>query len=309
MDNQLWYSKYRPVSLDDYIWSSEEFSQKIRSWINDRTLPNMILAGPAGIGKTTLAMLIPKEMGVESEDIKFINASDKNGIANIRYDIVNFCEGGGWNGIKIVILDEAERLTKDAQQALRGVMNEYVNVARFIFTCNEIGGITSALKSRARVITCDTLDDEQTLLFLLNIASSEGVDIENEEQIGIVLDIMSRYAPDIRKCIDIMQDSFYDGKLHKEVDKTEAVEWKDQILSLFESPKSVKEIRKVLSLVRDDEISSVYDWLCSNSAVISKKREKDVVITIANHVFRHEMVALQRINFESCIIQLTQINE
>jgi len=142
---QLWVEKYRPKTMDDYVWIDNNQKSMIESWIKERYLPQLLLSGAAGTGKTTLAKVLINALNVEPADVLIINASRDNNVDTVRNKITNFGQTMPFGDFKIILLDEADYLSPNAQAALRGVMEQYANIVRFIITCNYPQKIIPAL--------------------------------------------------------------------------------------------------------------------------------------------------------------------
>ena len=315
-EKELWYSKYRPETLDDYIWKNEELKEKIAGWIkNPASMPHVIFEGPSGTGKTTLSRIISNELGAtDSGDLLFLNASVESGVETIRSNIVNWCEGGGWSGLKIVIMDEAERLSKDAQEMLRGIMDKYGGFVRFIFTCNEIRRIRSALTSRARIVTVDSLDRDAFLMRLLHIGSVENVvDMENDDQLELIQSIATQHFPDLRKAIDMMQDCVGpDGKVRNptETGKVSA-SWEQALVDTILKGK-IGKAREMAASLRKDEIEEVFRFLTEKSKELfssDEETEGAAIMMIAEGLRWHYIVGLQDINLLSTLLMLQKLHQ
>ena len=137
---ELWVEKYRPDTVDGYVFRDDGQRTQVKQWIKDKTIP-LIIPGNAGIGKTTLAKLLFNELEINSLDVLEINASRTNSVDDVRDKIVNFVQMIPFGDFKVVLLDEADYLSPNAQAALRGVMEEYHTTARFILTCNYLNRI------------------------------------------------------------------------------------------------------------------------------------------------------------------------
>jgi len=144
---ELWVEKYRPKKLDEYVWRDEEQKKQVQTWIKEKSIPHLLLSGTPGIGKTTMAKMLINEIGIEEYDVLEINASRERGLDLMKERITNFVSMIPFGPFKVVLLDEADRLTPFAQDALKGVMEEYSNFSRFILTCNTPSMIVPAIHS------------------------------------------------------------------------------------------------------------------------------------------------------------------
>ena len=150
MAKDLWVEKYRPKEVKDYVFRDKAQKDQVNGWVKDKSIPHLLFSGHAGIGKTTLAKVLLNELEVNEYDVLEINASRTNSVEDVRDKIVNFVQMIPFGDFKVVLLDEADYLSPNAQAALRGVMEEYHNTARFILTCNYPNRIIPALHSRCQ---------------------------------------------------------------------------------------------------------------------------------------------------------------
>ena len=201
----LLVEKYRPTKLENYI-GNEQLKETVKSYINKKDIPHLLLYGSAGTGKTTLAKLITKNIPC---DVLYINASDETGVDTVRTKIKGFASTTGFNPLKVVILDEADFQSTESQAALRNLMETFSLTTRFILTCNYQEKIIPALISRCQTYQINPISKKEVAVHLKNILDKEKVEHTNED-LGY---IVNTYYPDIRKILNFSQQSILDGKI------------------------------------------------------------------------------------------------
>lgn len=303
----LWYEKYRPTELDDYVWTDESTKQMLIKWIESPLdNPHLILAGPTGTGKTTLAKIIRTMLNLGSEAI-FIPASMQSGVEMIRSKIVNFCEAGGFGGMKLVIFDEADRLSQDAQEMMRNVIDRYQEDVRFIFTCNRLNKIIDPVKGRMWVVEVSALNEDEFIERLIDISLQEDVDLTQDGAEARLESIVEEYYPNLRTAISELQRSFPNGVLTDSEIKSQSSEWEENILSLF-SDFDMDSARQIVSSMRPDEYEDAYRVLYDNSSVFGDN-EGEAVIVIAEQLFRHSQAGLPDITLAACLLKLGELDD
>ena len=185
----LWVEKYRPSSIDTYVFRDDNQRKQVSGWKEDGALPHLLFSGAPGTGKTTLAKVLLQELDVDSMDILEINASNENSVDTIRSKITNFSSTMPFGDMKYVLLDEADYITPNGQAALRGVMETYHTSCRFILTCNYPQRIIPALHSRCQGFHIEKLDVKEFTARIATICIEEG-ELEVEQALDLLIVII-----------------------------------------------------------------------------------------------------------------------
>ena len=172
---ELWVEKYRPKTVDGYVFRDDHQRKQINTWIKEKSIPHLLFSGSAGIGKTTLAKLLINEIGIEDYDVLEINASRENSVDVIRDKITNFVQMIPFGPFKVVLLDEADYLTLNAQAILRGLMETYASTSRFILTCNYPNKVIPALHSRCQGFHVEKTDQTEYTARVATILVEENI--------------------------------------------------------------------------------------------------------------------------------------
>src|SRR5210317_2184875 len=302
---ELWVEKYRPKTVDGYVFRDEHQRKQVQQWIKEGTIPHLLFSGDAGIGKTTLAKILFNELELNDLDILEINASRTNSVDDVRDKIINFVQMIPFGDFKVVLLDEADYLSPNAQAALRGVMEEYHTTARFILTCNYPNRIIPALHSRCQGFHIAKIDQTEFTARVAEILITEGVTPN--------LDILDTYVkatyPDLRKCINMVQMNCQDGSLlaPHEGDTGES-DWKLDMVELFKEGK-IAEARKLLcGTIRPEEMEEVYRWLYDNIELFGSEEQQDqAVLIIKQGLVDHTLVVDPEINLAATLIRLARL--
>jgi len=301
---QLWTEKYRPSTVDGYVFRDDVQRKQVQSWIDDGTIPHLLFSGSAGVGKTTLAKILINSLGVNKFDTLEINASRENSVDTIRDKITNFVSTMSFGEFKVVLLDEADYISPNGQAALRGVMETYASNARFILTCNYPNKIIPALHSRCQGFHIEKVDKTDFTSRIAQVLIDENVEFD--------LDVLDSYVkatyPDLRKCLNMCQMSSSDGTLTApNGDEGGMQDYKLSAVNLFKEGK-IKEARKLLcTSVRPDDMEEVYRWLYDNLDLFGdtdEMRDK-AILSIRNGLVNHSFVADPEINLSATLVELT----
>ena len=303
---ELWVEKYRPKTVDGYVFRDDHQRKQIATWIKDKSIPHLLLSGVAGIGKTTLAKILINDIGIEDYDVLEINASRTNSVDDVRDKITNFVQMIPFGPFKVVLLDEADYLSPNAQAALRGVMEEYHATSRFILTCNYPNRIIPALHSRCQGFHVERTDITEYTARVATILMEESVEFD--------LDTLDNYVkvayPDLRKCINLIQQNVNDGKLSapNKADGGES-DWKFDMTELFKAGK-IQEARKMLcGKLRAEEMEEVFIWLYNNIDIFGSEENQDKALMIIKQgLVDHTLIVDPEINLAATLVKLSKIN-
>jgi replication factor C small subunit len=303
---ELWVEKYRPKTVDGYVFRDDHQRNQINTWIKDKSIPHLLLSGAAGIGKTTLAKVLIHELGIEDYDVLEINASRTNSVEDVRDKITNFVQMIPFGPFKVVLLDEADYLSPNAQAALRGVMEEYHATSRFILTCNYPNRIIPAIHSRCQGFHVERTDQTEFTARVATILVEENVEFDLD-----TLDMYVKVAyPDLRKCINLVQQNVQEDKLAapNKADGGEA-DWKFDMVELFNAGK-ITEARKLLcGKIRSEEMEEVYRWLYDNLSIFGEEANQDkAILIIKQGLVDHTICADAEINLAATLVKLSKIN-
>ena len=300
---ELWTEKYRPKTLDQYVFRDEHQKKQIQTWVKDKSIPHLLFSGNAGIGKTTLAKILLNELQVNDLDVLEINASRTNSVDDVRAKIVNFVQMIPFGDFKVVLLDEADYLSPNAQAALRGVMEEYHTTARFILTCNYPNRVIPALHSRCQGFHIERVDQTEFTARVAEILMKEGITPDLE-----TLDTYVKATyPDLRKCINVVQMNAQNGVLLKpQKSDTGESDYKLQMVELFKAGKITEARKLVCSQVRPDEVEDIYKWMYDNITLFGNEaRQEKAIMIIKQGLVDHTLVGDPEINLAATMIKLS----
>ncbi len=284
----LFVEKYRPQDLNGFV-GDNTVRTKIQEYLKTGKLQNLLLFGPAGTGKTSLAKLIVGQLGA---DHLYINASDERGIDTIRDKIIPFASSIGFNGLRIVILDESDYLTAQAQATLRNVMESFSASCRFILTCNYLDRIISPLQSRCMAFGITPPSKKEVGQHILQICKSEGINYTKED-LGQV--IITHY-PDIRKILNTLQGSLKDNQLVLDTKSLKNTDFENKVVAALKNKAKLNDIRQIIADSGAQQFESLFRCLYDNVEEYTTK-VGDAIVTIAQYQYEYSFV----IDKEICV--------
>jgi replication factor C small subunit len=296
-DHGLLVEKYRPTSLDNYV-GNENIKKTISKFLKQNDLANMLFAGPAGSGKTTLAKLIVKNLDCE---YILINASDENGIDTIRDKVKGFASAASFTPLKVVILDEADFLTIQAQASLRNVIEQFSRTTRFILTCNYVERIIDPIQSRCQVLKIVPPSKKECAIHVSGILEQEGIRFEMEDLAVIV----NKCYPDLRKCLNSVQVSTHESKLTIDKEILVSSNYTAEVLKeLSKSKPNFRTVRQIIADSGQNQFEELFKFLFENSSKFAEGNEGSVAIHINEHQYQSQFAIDKEINAMSLIAKL-----
>ena len=302
LEHSLWVERYRPRTLDTYI-GNEHLKSKVSVYLESGDLPHLLLYGRAGTGKTTLAKLLVNN--IECDHL-YINASDENSVDTVRNKVRGFASTVGFKDYKIIILDECDYITPNAQAALRNVMETFSKHCRFILTCNFVERIIDPIQSRCQSFQIVPPSKKEVAIHMTNILKEEGVVSKVDDIAGLV----NAGYPDIRRVINSCQRQVVDGMLV--VDKQSLIEndYKIKLLEILKTQNkkdAFKAIRKLLADSQVTDFSEGFRLLYDNLDEYSSGHTAEVILILAEGQRDDIVVVDKEINFMATMVKLLTI--
>jgi replication factor C small subunit len=292
----LFTEKYRPDTLEGYI-GNDDFKSSLQQWIDSNDIPHLLLTGGAGTGKTTAAKLIINNINCDS---LYINCSDENGIDTIRDKVKSFASAASFKPQKVVIMDEADFLTINAQAALRNIIETYSLNTRFVFTCNYIERIIDPIQSRTVVFELTPPSMQDVAFKCVEILDLEEITYTKADIVRIV----KQTYPDIRKTLNLLQSSIKNGELMESRTTTNFKQTSDQVIDLLKG-QNIKNFTTIRQLVMDSNVrdyNELYRVLFERADEFTNSAIATLII--ADYQYKSIMAPDKEITFCACVSKL-----
>ena len=300
--HSLWVEKYRPTTMETYI-GNEHLKSKVSIYLESGDLPHLLLFGKAGTGKTTLAKLLVNNIDC---DYIYINASDENSVEVVRDKVKNFASTLGFQELKVIILDECDYITPNAQAALRNLMETFSKHCRFILTCNYVERIIDPIQSRCQSFQIIPPDRKQVALHVSNILQNEKVDATVDD----IVTIVNGGFPDLRRVINSTQRQVVNGKLV--IDEGMAIQndYKLKVLDILKTQdkkNSFKNIRQVLADSKVTDFSDLFRLLFDTVDDWGKGHVAECILALSQYQQSDAVVVDKEINVMAMFVEIIGI--
>lgn len=305
---RLWVDKYRPKELNEYVWRDDQMRSKVEEWLKVGYVPHLMLTGPSGTGKTSLARMLMHQMKIPAADVLTINASSSDAhVAQLQRRIEEFSSSYafGDSEMKYVLLDEADRMSIQSQEFLRGEVEKENNNCRFIFTANNPKKIHPAIHSRCHEIKFKVLDRSEFLCRAGEILTLENIEFSYED---LEAHVNVTY-PDLRKCITLLDGNSLLGKLSSpKVGDDGTADYLIDLVEMFKSKRYNDARRVLIASAQVDEYPAIFRYFYENLSLFGATEELQnrAVLIIRKGLVHHANIADPEINMSATLIELTQ---
>lgn len=303
VNNSLWVEKYRPRKLTEYV-GNEHLKQKVSDYLQSGDVPHLLFFGKAGTGKTTLAKLIVNSI---SCDYIVINASDENNVDTVRNKVKGFASTIGFKDMKVIILDEFDYMTPNAQAILRNLMETFSKHCRFILTCNYVEKVIDPIQSRCQTFQIVPPTKKDVAVQISQILGKEGIGFQPTDLVPI---IDSSY-PDIRKIINTCQLNSTKGQLKLDTTSVIDSDIKSKVVEILKGsdakPNKWKNIRQAVADARIQDFTELYSFLYEKVDEYGSGNTSNIILILSESQHKDALVVDKEITFMSCIIQIVAL--
>jgi len=303
VDNSLWVEQYRPTTLENYV-GNEHLKDKVKGYIESGDVPHLLLYGRAGTGKTTLAKLITKSVEC---DYMIINASDENNVDMVRNKVKGFASTVGFKPLKIVILDEFDYMSQNAQAILRNLMETFSKHCRFILTCNYVEKVIEPIQSRCQTFQIVPPTKKDVAIQISKILKSENIKFEPKDLVPII----DAGYPDIRKIINTCQLNSHKGELKVDVQNLLENDYKMKILDILKSNDDKRnrymKLRQALIDSRVTDFTELFTLLYDKVDEYAPSNTANVIIALSQGQTNHFHSIDKEIPMAACLIEINSL--
>jgi len=305
--NEIWTEKYRPRTVDGYVFVDQEQRAQVMSWINNKSIPHLLFSGGPGTGKTTLAKMLISELGIDEYDVLWANGSKEARKIEWVDKLISFCQTMPFGTMKVVLIDEADYMNKDSvQPALRNLMEEYSHSVRFILTCNYPNKIIPPIRSRCQELHIPKTDHTEFTARVATVLVTESVEFD--------IDTLDTYVkatyPDLRKCLNLTQQNSVTGRLiaPRETDRGIG-DWRLDAVQLFKSGQTKQARTMICQQSTPEDAEEIFRWMYDNLDLWTTDAEKQdqALVIIRNGYVNMISVADQEINLSATLAELCQL--
>ena len=299
--------KYRPKTIDGYVFVDDNQRQQVESWIKDGSIPNLLFSGSPGTGKTTLGKMLINELGVDEYDVLYANGSKEGRKIEWVDKLINFCQTMPYGKFKVVFIDEADYLNPNSvQPAMRNLMEDYSHSVRFILTCNYPNKIIPPLHSRLQQLHILKTDHTEFTARAATVLVTEEIEFD--------IDTLDSYVratyPDLRKCLQLLQQNSQTGQLNAPNSADKSVgDWKLDCVELFKHGKLREARTLICQQSTPEEAEDIFRWMYDNLDLWSTDihKQDQAIIIIRNGLVNCSFVADQEINLSATLSELSNL--
>lgn len=308
MSRSLWVEDYRPQTIEEYVWRDDRQKQQVLGWLQSGALPHIMFSGHQGTGKTALALLLLKLLGIPKSDILIIYASRERKIDEVQDKVMNFINQWalGPTGIKYVLFDEADAMTPLAQKFLRSEMEVNHAHCRFVLTCNYPKKIIGPIASRLQGFHIEALDYNDYVARAGEILTKENVKFD----VDVLLEYATTAYPDLRKLIGNLQQNSQSGTLEPfKEDEVEAKDYIFDMVDLFKQKRFLEARKLIVDQAQLEDYEEIYRFFYKNLSMWGDDdaKQDDALLIIRQGLLNHGIIADPELNLSATLVQLSRI--